>query len=269
MMKIFFIIAYLSLSLWSFQIVDLNTADEEQMMILPGVGKTLAKNIIKYREKNGGFIQKNELLSMSGMTQKKFDKIKDFVVIAALNKKSKKAKKEMQIAAEEPIIDLHVLEKKVIKHLDLERTDDQNMMKRARMAAWLPKFSVGLDLNRRDGSAFRNKKLEEENSLRMNETIRYGAGVKASFDFAGLIFNPSEIDVAKLVLRREEERTNVINKIHKDYFKFKQLKRSLSEATDVLLKKQLEEEIEEIRANLDYLSKNAFSQFYIDNGIAK
>ncbi len=61
--------------------VDLNTADADTLMTLKGIGRTRALSIIEYREEHGGFASIEELMNISGIGQKSFDKLKDEVTV--------------------------------------------------------------------------------------------------------------------------------------------------------------------------------------------
>ncbi|MHB0976385.1 MAG: helix-hairpin-helix domain-containing protein [Candidatus Aquicultorales bacterium] len=61
--------------------VNLNTATAEQLVALPGVGEVLAKRILSYREEHGGFQSVEELRQVDGIGAKKFDDLKDEVVV--------------------------------------------------------------------------------------------------------------------------------------------------------------------------------------------
>lgn len=61
--------------------IDLNTADAEQLMALPGIGETLAGEILAYREAHGGFLQKEELLQVKGIGGKKFEALRELVEV--------------------------------------------------------------------------------------------------------------------------------------------------------------------------------------------
>ncbi len=61
--------------------VNINTATAEQLQTLPGVGPALAKAIIDHRTKNGKFNKVEELLNVKGVGEKKFQKMKDRLVV--------------------------------------------------------------------------------------------------------------------------------------------------------------------------------------------
>ena len=61
--------------------VNINTATAEQLQTLPGIGPALAKAIIDHRTKNGKFGKIEELLNVKGIGQKKFQKMKDRLLV--------------------------------------------------------------------------------------------------------------------------------------------------------------------------------------------
>jgi len=61
--------------------VNINTADIEELNTLPGVGKVIAGRIIDYRETHGSFTSKEDIKKVKGIGPKKFDKIKDLLLI--------------------------------------------------------------------------------------------------------------------------------------------------------------------------------------------
>ena len=63
--------------------VNLNTATVAQLETLPGIGGATAKRIIEHRQKNGGFKKIEELMTIKGVGEKSFLKLKPLVTVAA------------------------------------------------------------------------------------------------------------------------------------------------------------------------------------------
>ena len=59
--------------------VSINTATQEQLQILPGIGESKAKDIISYREQNGPFTTIEDIKNVSGIGESVFAKIKDYI----------------------------------------------------------------------------------------------------------------------------------------------------------------------------------------------
>lgn len=57
--------------------VSLNSADEVQLQVLPGVGPALAARIIDWRTTNGPFSTIEQLTNVSGIGEKTFEKMRD------------------------------------------------------------------------------------------------------------------------------------------------------------------------------------------------
>ncbi|BDQ01484.1 helix-hairpin-helix domain-containing protein [Ignavibacterium sp.] len=61
--------------------INLNKATKQELMSLPGIGETTAKNIIELREKIGRFRKPEDLLKVKGIGSKKLDKIINYIFI--------------------------------------------------------------------------------------------------------------------------------------------------------------------------------------------
>lgn len=61
--------------------VNINTADREQLMTLPGIGEAKADAILKYRETHGSFSSIEEICEISGIKEAVFSKIEDKISI--------------------------------------------------------------------------------------------------------------------------------------------------------------------------------------------
>ena len=61
--------------------ININTATEAQLETLPGIGETLSKRIVAYREKVGDFKKIEDLTGVEGIGSKKFDAVKDHITV--------------------------------------------------------------------------------------------------------------------------------------------------------------------------------------------
>lgn len=61
--------------------VNLNKADKAVLMSLPGVGEKIAERIIVYRKDNGGFKEPDELKDIKGITEQRYEGLKDSIYI--------------------------------------------------------------------------------------------------------------------------------------------------------------------------------------------
>ena len=59
--------------------VNINSASEEDLTTLPGIGEALAKRIIAYREENGAFIEKESIMNVYGIGENIYARIKDLI----------------------------------------------------------------------------------------------------------------------------------------------------------------------------------------------
>ncbi len=61
--------------------ININFADKEQLMTLPGIGEARAEAILKYREEAGWFTSTEDLMNISGIKEKMFEKIADLIEV--------------------------------------------------------------------------------------------------------------------------------------------------------------------------------------------
>ena len=61
--------------------IDLNTATQAQLELLPGVGPELAKRIIAYREEYGRFVAKEQLMDVEGIGEKRYASLEPLITV--------------------------------------------------------------------------------------------------------------------------------------------------------------------------------------------
>ena len=65
------------------ELVDINTADEELLQTLPGIGPALAERIVAYREANGGFRYLYELTNVKGIGSSTFEALQELITLGS------------------------------------------------------------------------------------------------------------------------------------------------------------------------------------------
>ena len=63
------------------KVVNINTAGQAELEQLPGIGPSLAKKILDFRQKNGQFKTPNDLMAVPGIGEKKFEQLKNLITV--------------------------------------------------------------------------------------------------------------------------------------------------------------------------------------------
>lgn len=63
------------------KIVNINTASEQLLQTLDGIGPAYARRIIEYREANGPFSSKEELTNIKGIGEKRLEGIRPYITL--------------------------------------------------------------------------------------------------------------------------------------------------------------------------------------------
>jgi len=62
-------------------VVNLNTATEAQLIMLPRVGEKVARRIIDFRDQHGPFQRPEDLMNVQGIGEKVFDRLKPHLAV--------------------------------------------------------------------------------------------------------------------------------------------------------------------------------------------
>jgi comEA protein len=61
--------------------VNVNTATTADLETVPGIGQTLARRIVEFRDKNGPFDQVDDLVKVSGIGEKSILRLKPYLTV--------------------------------------------------------------------------------------------------------------------------------------------------------------------------------------------
>lgn len=61
------------------RLVNINSAEAEELMTLPGIGEAKASQIVEYRRKNGAFSSKEDLKNVSGIGDSIYEKLETYI----------------------------------------------------------------------------------------------------------------------------------------------------------------------------------------------
>lgn len=61
--------------------ININTATADELDALPGIGPSKAEAIVKYRETESRFNSPADIMNVSGIGEKTYEKIKDYITV--------------------------------------------------------------------------------------------------------------------------------------------------------------------------------------------
>lgn len=61
--------------------VNINSANKDELATINGISETIAEKIIEYRETNGEYKTLEEIMNVSGIGTKTYEKIRDFITL--------------------------------------------------------------------------------------------------------------------------------------------------------------------------------------------
>ena len=61
--------------------INLNTTDKASLVSIPGIADKLADRILEHRDKEGRFLDIEDLKQIKGITNYRYEKIKDYLLV--------------------------------------------------------------------------------------------------------------------------------------------------------------------------------------------
>lgn len=65
----------------SIELININTASQDELETLPGIGPTTAGKIVEYRDLNGPFVNKEDIMNVAGVGPGTYERIKDLITV--------------------------------------------------------------------------------------------------------------------------------------------------------------------------------------------
>jgi len=123
--------------------VDINSASAALLSHVAGIGNTIAKNIISYRDENGNFTTKNQLLKVKGLGKKAYEQAVGFIRIKDSNNIFDNTgihPESYKVAMHLQNLDLNTIDiNQVAKELDVGRQTLQDIVKELQKPGFDPR----------------------------------------------------------------------------------------------------------------------------------
>lgn len=251
----------MSVKVLGFQKIDVNQADLKQIALLEGISDETAAKIIEYRLLHGPFKNFKELLRVPGITPKKFETIKNKIILYDPKSvpKGNPSKKVEQKALTPSMISLKDLEEGMLRKAHLTLDEPRSWIKKSQQSALFPKIGITFDIGRTSThSGLGQNNSAQRFSSRNGDDI--GVSFQATFELPKLIFNDSMLHIEKLLLSKQENKQTMIKVLHGHYFDFFKLYDSLVIAKNSEEAFALKQELIKLQALLDSLTDQEFGR---------
>jgi competence ComEA-like helix-hairpin-helix protein len=255
---------------FAFQLVDLNQASLEQLRTVDGVGQKMAERMIDHRNEKGGFASIEDLMLITGMKPKLFEKVKKYVTIGRVPKSIKSAQAPSLISDQE-VEDLlqnfegepsvRAVQEEALKYANAHPEQIRSWLSRARKSYWLPKLATGVSPHLGHVDTAREK-VGDPDILTSREARDWRFNIKAEWHLNNLVFNRDEVMLGREFLKQSLMRERILNRINEAYFERRRLQiqkrtgafQNSPEKIEAALK------LQELTAELDGLTGGWFSK---------
>lgn len=239
-------------------------------MTVDGVGQKMAERMVDHRNEKGGFASIEDLMLITGMNQKKFEKLKKYVTIGRVPKSAKSAPSSSLISDQE-VEDLlqnfegektvRVVQEEALKYANAHPEQIRSWLARARKSYWLPKLATGMSPHMGHVDTAREK-AGDPDILTNRQARDWRFDMKAEWHFNNLIFNRDEIMLGREFLRQSLMRERILNRVNEAYFERRrlQIQKQLGSFPDSRAKIEAALKLQELTAELDGFTGGWFSK---------
>jgi competence ComEA-like helix-hairpin-helix protein len=250
------------------QTVNINTATEEELQTLPGIGAKLATEIVRDRNEKGSFQSVDELERVSGMSASVLAKIRSrltvgsdsaLVVRPGATVTSSQVRAALKPYAAEPTI--REIQQAAVDYARAHPDRIDSWRARAANRAFAPQFETRVT---KDWDKT-NRKLSVPGDPVQNADYTYDNWqlmVRGVWDLDRAVFDPEETSVAREGIRLQRYRDDVLNEVTRRYFERRrlQLELDLAPPTEMADRVRKELRMQELTADIDALTGGYFSQ---------
>jgi competence protein ComEA len=258
--------------------VDVNTATQEELEALNGVGQKTAADIIREREEGGPFASVEDLSRVPSVTPSIMNKIKGQVRAGARRAQETVVvqegkvvsgdivKKVLQRYAAEPSV--REVQEQAVAYMRVHPAEVDSWRIRARTNALAPRLTTtGQGILNDD---IRTVEVPSEPTIISKDNDQSGRlTIGATWDLNRLIFEPAEMAVARESVRIANLRDRVLDDVTRRYFERRRLQvdLELSPPKDLADRVKKELRLQELTADIDALTGGWFSEKLKDTGM--
>lgn len=266
--------------------IDLNSAAEEDLEKLPGLGVATARRIIEYREQNGPFQAVEDLENVKGISAQTIEKLRARVTVGrgaggvqvreiSATKSGDDASGPATPAAAAKLLARYKNEPSVRevqeaagRFAEVHPEIIESWRFRAKNAAWGPQLRgemrwVSNDDLRKTTGGDRPDAMQQDTGSESRPLAR------AQWDLDRLIFNPDELRVSNEIVDLVRLRESVLDQVTKIYFERRRLQvdLDLTPPKDIAGRVRKELRLQELVADLDSLTGGFFSRKLQERGL--
>lgn len=260
------------------QSLDVNTATQEELEALPGVGQKTAAEIVRERDEGGPFASVDDLARVPSMTPSLLGKIRNQIRVGARKPQETLVvqegkvvsgdivKKVLQRYAAEPSV--RDVQQQAIEYVRVHPEVVDSWRLRARTNALAPRLTTTGQGTLNDD----RRTVEQPGQATILSTDNDQSGrltVGATWELDRLIFEPAEMAVARESVRMANLRDRVLDEVTRRYFERRRLQvdLELSPPKDLADRVKKELRLQELTADLDAATGGWFSEKLKDTGL--
>jgi competence ComEA-like helix-hairpin-helix protein len=260
------------------QSLDVNTATQEELEALPGVGQKTAAEIVRERDEGGPFASVDDLARVPSMTPSLLGKIRNQIRVGTRKPQETLVvqegkvvsgdivKKVLQRYAAEPSV--RDVQQQAIEYVRVHPEVVDSWRLRARTNALAPRLTTTGQGTLNDD----RRTVEQPGQATILSTDNDQSGrltVGATWELDRLIFEPAEMAVARESVRMANLRDRVLDEVTRRYFERRRLQvdLELSPPKDLADRVKKELRLQELTADLDAATGGWFSEKLKDTGL--